>query len=64
MIDVAELRARIEQHLSDFAHQMTEDAASRVREFANWIEGKQTEEAEAQSRIEWLSAHGYTVTKN
>lgn len=64
MIDIADLKARIEQHLSAFEHQMDANAAGCVRQFADWLDSRQAEEAQAAERIEWLTAHGYTVTKN
>jgi hypothetical protein len=63
-MDISELRARVEQHLAALAGQVDERFHAELRTFVGWVEGKQTEEAQAQEHIQWLQAHGYTVTKN
>ena len=62
-IAIADLRSRIEQHLAVFAQQMDANAVGCIRQFADWLEGKQAEEAKEKEAVDFLHAHGYTVTK-
>jgi hypothetical protein len=60
-MDIGELRARIEQHLS--LGGLEQSFIDGIHRFADWIEVKQAEEAKEKEAVEFLQAHGYTVTK-
>lgn len=64
MLNIEELKTRVEQHLAEFANQVDERFRNELRQFATWLESKQADDARAADYAQWLTAHGYTVTKN
>ncbi len=60
-MDIGELRTRLEQHLT--LSGLEEGVAAHLRAFADWLEGKQAEEAKEKEAVEFLQSKGYTVSK-
>lgn len=58
-MDIETIRA----HIEHFAREVDTSVADHLRQFADWLDVRLADEAKAREYSDWLTAHGYTVTK-
>lgn len=58
-MDMTSLRA----HIDNFAREVDTSVVDHIRQFADWLDVRLADEAKAKEYSDWLTAHGYTVTK-